>query len=109
MQDSSTSQSLRLRKTYFRSTTVALLLLAGSTLLAQMTTTESGASSYSTSETSASPSVTGVGSLNQNHFTDSVTEGKVRPEVLPISFNDAIDRGFRNNLWMHLEWYSIIA
>ena len=100
---------MRLRKTYFRSTTVALLLLAGSTLLAQMTTTESGASSYSTSETSASPSVTGVGSLNQNPFTGSVTEGKVSPEVLPLSFKDAIDRGLRNNLGMLLQSDSIIA
>jgi outer membrane protein TolC len=74
-----------------------------------MTTTESGATSYSTSETSASPTVTGVGSLNQNPFAGSVTEGKVSPEVLPLSFKDAIDRGLRNNLGLLLQGDSIIA
>ena len=53
--------------------------------------------------------MTGVGSLNQNPFTGSVTEGKISPEVLPLSFKDAIERGLRNNLGILLQSDSVIA
>src|SRR5438477_12841220 len=71
--------------------------------------TTSESSEYSSFQSSATSIPSSVGSLNQNPFTGSVTEGKVSPEVLPLSFKDAIDRGLRNNLGMLLQSDSIIA
>ena len=99
-------------KNHSRPATLALLFsLAAPSwpARAQMTITETGSGSYSTSQPSASPTVTGAGSLNQNPFAGSVTEGKVSPEVLPLSFKDAIDRGLRNNLGILLQSDSVIA
>jgi outer membrane protein TolC len=111
MQDSSTSRRLRLRKNGFSAAGLVLLSLLASSRLAraQMTTTESGSSSYSTSETSLSSTPNGIGKLNQNPFAGSVVEGKVSPEVLPLSLKDAIDRGLRNNLGVLLQSDSVIA
>lgn len=39
---------------------------------------------------------------SQNPFTGSEPEGKATPEVLQLSFQDAIDRGLRNNLGLLL-------
>src|ERR1700756_2640441 len=111
MQDSSTSRRLRLRKNHFSPAGLVLLLLLASSwpARAQMTTTESESSSYSTSQTSMSSTLNGVGTLNQNPFSGSVVEGKVSAEVLPLSFKDAIDRGLRNNLGLLLQSDSVIA
>src|SRR5213078_2574498 len=112
MQDSSTSQCLPLRKKRYRSATIALLFaLAGCSwpALAQVMNTTSESSEYSPSQSSATSVPSSVGSLNQNPFTGSVAEGKVSPEVLPLSFKDAIDRGLRNNLGLLLQSDSVIA
>jgi len=112
MQDSSTSQCLPLRKKRYRSATIALLFaLAGCSwpALAQVMNTTSESSEYSPSQSSATSIPSSVGSLNQNPFTGSVAEGKVSPEVLPLSFKDAIDRGLRNNLGLLLQSDSVIA
>src|SRR6266571_3865882 len=112
MQDSSASQCLPLRKKRYRSATIALLFaLAGCSwpALAQVMNTTSESSEYSPSQSSATSIPSSVGSLNQNPFTGSVAEGKVSPEVLPLSFKDAIDRGLRNNLGLLLQSDSVIA
>jgi outer membrane protein TolC len=46
------------------------------------------------------PSISLPGS--QSPFTGSEPEGKATPEVLQLSFQDAIDRGLRNNLGLLL-------
>jgi outer membrane protein TolC len=46
------------------------------------------------------PSISLPGS--QSPFTGSEPEGKATPEVLPLSLQDAIDRGLRNNLGLLL-------
>src|SRR5438046_10631212 len=98
MQDSSTSQCLPLRKKRYRSATIALLFaLAGCSwpALAQVMNTTSDSSEYSPSQSSATSIPSSVGILNQNPFTRSVVEGQVSPEILQLSFNDAIERGRR--------------
>jgi outer membrane protein TolC len=49
---------------------------------------------------SPAPSISLPGS--QSPFTGSEVEGKATPEVLQLSFQDAIDRGLRNNLGLLL-------
>src|SRR5438132_2885966 len=112
MQDSSTSQCLPLRNKRYRSATIALLFaLAGCSwpALAQVMNTTSESSEYSPSQSSATSVPSSVGSLNQNPFTGSVAQGKATPEVLPLSFKDAIDRGLRNNLGLLLQSDNTIA
>jgi outer membrane protein TolC len=70
-----------------RAATMALVLLfAAASLLAQ--------------NSAPSPSISLPGS--QSPFTGSEPEGKATPEVLQIGFQDAIDRGLRNNLGLLL-------
>ena len=66
-----------------------LALLATPSLMAQ-----------AASGTSATPNVTLPGP--QNPFLGSAPEGKVTADVLQIDFNEAIDRGLRNNLGLLL-------
>jgi outer membrane protein TolC len=54
---------------------------------------------YSGSSKSAAPS---LGLSSQNPFAGSVPSGKAIPEVLQLSFADAIDRGLRQNLGLLL-------
>ncbi len=51
-------------------------------------------------QTSTPPSISLPGS--QSPFTGSEPEGKATPEVLQLTFQDAIDRGLRNNLGLLL-------
>src|ERR1700684_2949522 len=51
-------------------------------------------------QSSPSPSISLPGS--QSPFTGSEPEGKASPEVLQLSFQEAIDRGLRNNLGLLL-------
>jgi len=48
-------------------------------------------------------------SVSQNGFTGSVPSGNPTPEVLPISFLDAIDRGLKQNLGLLLSSDNTIA
>jgi outer membrane protein TolC len=48
-------------------------------------------------------------SVSQNGFTGSVPAGNPTPEVLPISFLDAIDRGLKQNLGLLLSSDNTIA
>jgi len=45
----------------------------------------------------------------QNPFSGSVPEGNVTPNQLPLSFQDALDRGLRNNLGVLLQSDSTLA
>jgi outer membrane protein TolC len=59
--------------------------------------------------TGSSVQVTIPASVSQNGFTGSVPEGKVSPEVLSISFLDAIDRGLKQNLGLLLSSDNALA
>jgi outer membrane protein TolC len=48
-------------------------------------------------------------SLSQNPYMGSVPEGKATAEILPLSFEGAIDRGLRNNLGILLVSDSTLA
>ena len=45
----------------------------------------------------------------QSPFSGSVAQGKVTPEALPLTFQDAIDLGLKNNLGVLLQSYNTIA
>jgi outer membrane protein TolC len=90
---------------------LANFLLLGRLALGQAPTpgsaAQSGSSSYS-SNGSANSSNSGQSYnpgavLSQSPFSGSVPEGKAMPGVLPLSFKDALDRGFRNNLGILLQ------
>lgn len=51
----------------------------------------------------------GAGLSAQSPFAGSVAEGKATPEVLPLSFKDALDRGLRNNLGVLLQSDNTLA
>lgn len=57
-------------------------------------------------ESSPQPSITLPGS--QSPFTGSEPEGKATPEVLQLGFQEAIDRGLRNNLGLLLSGDQVI-
>ena len=46
---------------------------------------------------------------NQNPFGGSVAQGTARPEVMSLTFQDAIDLGLKNNLGVLLQSYNSIA
>lgn len=46
---------------------------------------------------------------NQNPYAGSVPEGKATPEVLQLSFKDALERGLRNNLGILLQSDTTLA
>jgi outer membrane protein TolC len=45
----------------------------------------------------------------QSPYSGSVAQGKVTPEALPLTFQDAIDLGLKNNLGALLQSYNTIA
>ena len=98
-----------MKNRYLSSTAAFLFPLTVLIWPAAAQVTNPGSAGYSTSETSAPSIQSGVGGLNQNPFAGSVVEGKVSPEVLPLSFKDAIDRGLRNNLGLLLQSDSVVA
>jgi outer membrane protein TolC len=57
----------------------------------------------STSSSSSSGTAGASITPTQNSFSGSVPEGKATAEVLQLSFQDAIDRGLRNNLGVLLQ------
>src|SRR6266852_3128632 len=46
---------------------------------------------------------------NQSPFSGSVAQGKATPEVVPLTFQDAIELGLKNNLGVLLQSYNTIA
>ena len=68
-------------------------------------------SGYSTTAPESTPAgATQISSpQGQSPFAGSVPQGKAKPEAVPLSFQDAIDLGLKNNLGVLLESYSTIA
>lgn len=60
---------------------------------------------------SAAPSgaASAIKALSQGPFGGSVPEGKATPDVLPLSFQEAIERGLRSNLGLLLQSDSSLA
>ena len=58
-------------------------------------------------DTSAAGST--AAAVDQSAFSGSVPEGKATAEILQINFNDAIDRGLRNNLGLLLQSDNTLA
>jgi outer membrane protein TolC len=52
---------------------------------------------------STAPAATGTVLSLQSPYSGSVPEGKATPEVLQLSFKDALERGLRNNLGLLLQ------
>jgi outer membrane protein TolC len=84
-------------------TILCLFALLSGTVLAQ--TAYPAASSESTSNGTHLL----VSPPGQNPFSGSVAQGKVTSEVLPLSFQDAIDLGLKNNLGVLLQSYNTIS
>jgi outer membrane protein TolC len=77
---------------------VAMLILAAAAAMGQTTI----GYSENTSPTPGLPS--GIGQATaQNPFTGSVPQGKATPQVLSLSFKDAIDLALKNNLGLLLQ------
>src|SRR6202521_690687 len=68
-------------------------------------------SGYPTTAPESTPAgATQIGSpQGQSPFSGSVPQGKAKPEAMPLSFQDAIDLGLKNNLGVLLQSYSTIA
>jgi len=70
-------------------------------------------SGYSNGDTSAdsSPasSIKITSPSNQSPFSGSVSEGSAKPEVVSLTFQDAIDLGLKNNLGVLLQSYNSLA
>jgi outer membrane protein TolC len=60
-------------------------------------------------ETPVSSIGTGGGAAGSGPFSGSVPQGKVREEVLPLSFQEAIDLGLKNNLGLLLQADNTVA
>jgi outer membrane protein TolC len=80
-------------------------------LLALLSGTTLGQTGYSTTAPeSTSAGANRLGSpQGQSPFSGSVAQGKVTPEALPLSFQDAIDLGLKNNLGVLLQSYNTIS
>ncbi len=61
------------------------------------------------SESAPAASIKITAPSNQNPFGGSVAQGTVKPEVMSLTFQDAIDLGLKNNLGVLLQSYSSIA
>jgi outer membrane protein TolC len=94
---------------------IAVVCLGTNLLLSARLALGQTSSGYSTAApasgtAAASASANGaVGSPGQNPFTGSVPRGTASPEVLPLSFTDAIDRSLQNNLGLLLQSDNTIA
>ena len=94
---------------------IAVVCLGTNLLLSVRLALGQTSSGYSTAApasgtAAASASANGaVGSPGQNPFTGSVPRGTASPEVLPLSFTDAIDRSLQNNLGLLLQSDNTIA
>lgn len=70
-----------------------------------------GGSGYSSPAQDSAPaaSIKITAPSNQNPFGGSVPQGTVKPEVMPLTFQDAIDLGLKNNLGVLLQSYNNTA
>ena len=70
-----------------------------------------GGSGYSGTNSDSTPaaSIKITAPSNQNPFGGSVAQGTAKPEVMSLTFQDAIDLGLKNNLGVLLQSYNSIA
>ena len=69
----------------------------------------SSAYSSTGSDSTRVPQHTSYSPSNQSPFSGSVAQGTAKPEVVPLTFQDAIDLGLKNNLGVLLQSYNTIA
>jgi len=90
----------------------ALYLLA-SLLFASPRAFGQASGGYSNGDADAEPSPSSnikiTSPSNQSPFSGSVSEGSVKPEVVSLTFQDAIDLGLKNNLGVLLQSYNSLA
>lgn len=89
------------------SSAVALCLLA--LLAAPVRGQSSSAYSGTTSDSNTPANVRVTSPSDQSPFGGSVAQGTVKPEMMSLSFQDAIDLGLKNNLGVLLQSYNTIA
>lgn len=65
--------------------------------------------SDSASDSAPAPSVQLRSTSNQSPYSGSVAQGTAKPEVVSLTFQDAIDLGLKNNLGVLLQSYNAIA
>jgi len=69
-----------------------------------------GSSGYSSTGSDSTPAASiQVTPSNQSPYTGSVAQGTVKPEVVSLTFQDAIDLALKNNLGVLLQSYNTIA
>jgi len=70
-----------------------------------------GSSGYSNTNSDSTPaaSIQVTSPLNQSPYSGSVPQGTAKPEVVSLTFQDAIDLGLKNNLGVLLQSYNTIA
>ena len=69
-----------------------------------------GASGYSSTGSDSTPSASiQVTPSNQSPYSGSIAQGTAKPEVVSLTFQDAIDLGLKNNLGVLLQSYNTIA
>ncbi len=85
---------------------VTLCLLA---LLAAPARAQGGGSSSSASDSTPSASIQVTAPSNQNPYSGSIPQGTAKPEVVSLTFQDAIDLALKNNLGVLLQSYNTMA
>src|ERR1700730_4110151 len=63
----------------------------------------------SNSDSTPAASIQVTSPSNQSPYSGSVAQGALKPEVVPLTFQDAIDLGLKNNLGVLLQSYNTIA
>jgi outer membrane protein TolC len=91
--------------------TVSAGVVLGLVLLLPGQARAQGGSESPNSDSDSAPaaSIQVTSPSNQNPYSGSVAQGTVKPEVLPLTFQDAIELGLKNNLGVLLESYNSIA
>jgi outer membrane protein TolC len=106
MEEPKTERPSALERTTVSSAVVLCLLAL---LAAPVGGQSSSAYSGTTSDSNTSANVGVTSPSNQSPFGGSVAQGTVKPEVMSLSFQDAIDLGLKNNLGVLLQSYNTIA
>src|SRR3984893_4737907 len=69
----------------------------------------SGGASSPDSDSTPAATIQVTSPLSQSPYSGSVAQGTAKPEVVPLTFQDAIDLGLKNNLGVLLQSYNTIA
>lgn len=83
--------------------------LSSGQVLAQTSSGYSSSTSDSSSDSAQAPSIQISSPSNQSPYSGSVAQGTAKPEVVSLTFQNAIDLGLKNNLGVLLQSYSTIA